>query len=118
MDAAVHCPAKFAAPAEPWLSSHAPPVVELEPFTARELDAWFRGGELEADVCERLLAWASRARGGLDLAIGEGLDALTKGDRLASLGYHLDDFHEKAASSQGHCFLSSRIRATLPFALR
>jgi hypothetical protein len=125
MDAAVHCPAKFAAAAEPWLSSHAPPVVELEPFTARELDAWFRGGELEADVCERLLAWASRARGGLDLAIGEGLDALTKGDRLASLGYHLDDYArevldlgERNALALAHLARELRTRPLLSDALR
>jgi hypothetical protein len=125
MEAAVATSATLPGQAEPWLSSHAPPAVELQPFTARELDAWFRGGELEADVCERLLAWASRARGGLDLAIGEGLDALTRGDRLASLGYHLDDYArevldmgERTAETLARLARELRSRPLLAEALR
>src|SRR5512133_1834697 len=79
-------------PAEAWRSSHAPPRLDLEPLTPAELDAWFRGGEPEADACEALLAWAARSRGALDVAIAEGLHALRQGDRLAELGYHLDDY--------------------------
>jgi hypothetical protein len=45
-----------------------------------------------ADVCERLLAWAARAAGALDVAIGEGLHALRQADRLARLACHLDDY--------------------------
>jgi hypothetical protein len=79
-------------PTEAWRSSHAPPRLELAPLTTAEVDAWFRGGEPEADACEALLAWAARARGALDVAIGEGLHALRMGDRLAQLGCHLDDY--------------------------
>jgi hypothetical protein len=39
-----------------------------------------------------MLAWAARARGAIDVAIAEGLDALRHGDRLAALGCHLDDY--------------------------
>ncbi|HET7754130.1 MAG TPA: HNH endonuclease signature motif containing protein, partial [Anaeromyxobacteraceae bacterium] len=66
--------------------------LDLEPLTRAELEVYFRGGEPEADECEQVLAWAARARGALDLAIGEGLRALKRGDRLAQLGYHLDDY--------------------------
>ncbi|GEJ59492.1 HNH endonuclease [Anaeromyxobacter diazotrophicus] len=79
-------------PWEAWRTSHAPPPVDLAPLTGRELDVWFRGGEPEADACEALLVWAGRARGALDVAIAEGLDALRQGERLAELGYHLDDY--------------------------
>src|SRR5512133_1175607 len=76
----------------PALRTHLPPTIELTPCTRAELDAWFRGGEPEADACESLLVWASRARAAIELAIGEGLLALQHGDRLAALGYHLDDY--------------------------
>jgi hypothetical protein len=79
-------------PAEAWRSSHAAPRLELAPLSPAELDAWFRGGEPEADACEALLASAARARGALDVAIAEGLHALRLGDRLAELGCHLDDY--------------------------
>jgi hypothetical protein len=69
-----------------------PPALDLTPFTQAELYRWFKGGEPTADACEKLLAWASRARGGLDLALAEGLHALQQGERLAELGFHLDDY--------------------------
>src|SRR5574340_1526010 len=90
--AAASSSAFVVAPAEPWLSRHVPPDLDLAPFTPAELDRWFRGGEPEADECERFLAWASRARGGIDLGLAEGLHALRQGDRLAQLGCHLDDY--------------------------
>jgi hypothetical protein len=79
------------APAE-WGARHVPPPLDLTPFTRAELYRWFKGGEPTADQCEKLLAWASRARGGLDLALAEGLHALQQGERLAELGFHLDDY--------------------------
>jgi hypothetical protein len=75
-----------------WRTTHAPPLVQLEPLTPAELHDLLRGGEPEADVCERGLATAARAQAAIDLAIGEGLDALRQGDRLAQLGCHLDDY--------------------------
>ncbi|WP_041453331.1 HNH endonuclease signature motif containing protein [Anaeromyxobacter dehalogenans] len=68
------------------------PLRELLPYSPAELDRWFRGGEPEADELERMLAWASRGRGAIDVAIAEGLAALRHGERLASLGFHLDDY--------------------------
>ncbi|WP_176067519.1 HNH endonuclease, partial [Anaeromyxobacter diazotrophicus] len=79
-------------PGNAWRAGFAPPAVEAAPLTGRELDAWFRGGEPEADTCEALLTWAARARGALDVAIAEGLDALRRGDRLAELACHLYDY--------------------------
>jgi hypothetical protein len=68
------------------------PPLELEPLTPAELHDLLRGGEVEADLCERGLVTAARAQAAIDLAIGEGLHALRLGDRLAQLGCHLDDF--------------------------
>ncbi|ACL65869.1 HNH nuclease [Anaeromyxobacter dehalogenans 2CP-1] len=78
------------------LARHAPPRVELPPFTPAEIEAWFRGGELEGDVGEHLLVWAARMRGCLDVELAEGLTALRRGDRLAALGCHLDDYAREA----------------------
>src|SRR5512140_2531433 len=82
-------PLEVLPPAAPSL---APPEIELAPYTPAELWKWFRGGEPYADRCEKLLTWATRARGALDLALAEGLEALRRGDRLAELCYHLDDY--------------------------
>ncbi|HEX9243988.1 MAG TPA: HNH endonuclease, partial [Anaeromyxobacter sp.] len=65
---------------------------ELEPLTGAELHEWFRGGEQLADECEATLASLARVRGATDVAIAEGLDLLRRGDRLAALGCHLDDY--------------------------
>jgi hypothetical protein len=114
MDAASST-APAAAAFEPWAARHAPPDLELEPFTPAELDRWFRGGEPEADECERLLAWASRARGGIDVAIAEGLHALRKGDHLAELGFHLDDYAREVLdlgkrAAEGLALLGAELR--------
>jgi hypothetical protein len=85
-------PTRAPAAAEPWHLRLAPPRIDVAPFTPAELDAWFRGGEVAVDDCERLLAWSARAGGALDVAIGEGLHALRQGDRLAQLACHLDDY--------------------------
>jgi hypothetical protein len=69
---------------------------ELEPLTGAELYEWFRGGEPAADECEAILASMGRARGATDVALAEGLDLLRRGDRLAALGCHLDDYAREA----------------------
>jgi hypothetical protein len=63
------------------------PFARLEPCTPAEVRALLLGGENDSDAFETLLAWASRAEGALDLAIGEGLHAMTLGDRLVARGY-------------------------------
>src|SRR5512141_1395047 len=73
-----------AGPSEAWAARHAPPALDLTPFTRAELYRWFKGGEPTSDACERLLAWGSRAHGGIDLAIAEGFHALQKGGRPPS----------------------------------
>src|SRR5512133_3962006 len=117
--------AKQGRPCPPWLASHEPPSVDLTPCTPRELDVWLRGGEPDADGCEKLLVWAPRARGSIDLAIGEGLDALRQGDRLASLGYHLGDYAravldmgERAAETLARLARELRTRPLLRDAVR
>ncbi|WP_369730613.1 HNH endonuclease [Anaeromyxobacter sp. Fw109-5] len=107
------------------LAGYAAPRLDLPPLTMAELETWFRGGEPEADACEQLLAWAARARGALDLAIGEGLDALRHGDRLAELGYHLDDYArevldlgKRSAESLARLGAGLRARPLLRDALR
>ncbi len=93
MDAAIAAPEPDAPTA---LGRYAPPPVELPSSAGGELETLLRGGELEADACEHLLAWAARARGCLDLALAEGLAELRRGDRLAELGCHLDDYAREA----------------------
>ncbi|WP_235969692.1 HNH endonuclease signature motif containing protein [Anaeromyxobacter diazotrophicus] len=75
-----------------FAATYAPPRLALDPFTPGELYELFRGGELDADQCEGLLAWAARYQGALEVSIAEGLDALRRGDRLAQLASHLDDY--------------------------
>ena len=73
MSAALDMVMRAAEPTEPYgrpvAPRHVPPRIERPPYTPRELQAFFKGGEVEADRCEALLAWASRARGGIDLAM-------------------------------------------------
>jgi hypothetical protein len=59
-----------------------------------------------------MLAWASRARGGIDLSIGEGLDALQSGERLPQLGHHLQDY------AREHLDLAERTARNLAFLAR
>ncbi len=91
MDAAANGTATEFRMDRPWRYRYRPPDVDLSRWTAADIDLLWRG-EPEADDCERFLVWSARARGALDLAIGDGLDALRRGDRLASLGLHLDDY--------------------------
>jgi hypothetical protein len=81
-------------PTEPWGASVVgePLRIELEPLTRAELDEVFRGGERQADEYETRLVWAARARSAIDVRLAEGLHALRKGDRLAELAFHLDDY--------------------------
>jgi hypothetical protein len=92
MDAALATVPLAREPAASWGERHAPPRLELAPLTRAELDERFRGGEVDADHCEKLLLWAVRVRSALDLATAEGLHSLKQGNRLAELGYHLDDY--------------------------
>jgi hypothetical protein len=71
--------------------SHAAPEVDLS-VVPPELLERVRAGEREADVCEAMLVDSARIRGSLDVAIAEGLHALRQKDRLAQLGFHLDDY--------------------------
>jgi hypothetical protein len=79
-----------------WPRFAAAPPLDLEPPTAAELDAVFRGGEADAELCERVLASAARACGAVEVQLAEGLAALRQGDRLAELGCHLDDYAREA----------------------
>jgi hypothetical protein len=108
-----------------WRSMHAPPRVDLEPLTPTELHVFLRGGEPEADDCERLLASCARARAAIDLAIADGLHALQQGDRLARLGCHLGDYARevldlgtRAAQSLARLGRELRTRPLLRAALR
>jgi hypothetical protein len=64
----------------------APPRLTLPACTPAELGALVHGGENDSDACERVLAQVARAQGALELAIADGLAALTVGDRLIRLG--------------------------------
>ena len=65
----------------------------LEPCAPRELSALVHAGENDSDAVERLLVRLARLEGALDLAIGDGLAALTEGSRLIALGFScLEDY--------------------------
>ncbi len=89
----------------------------LEPCTPGELRALVHGGETDSDAVERLLVKVARSAGALDLAIGEGLAALTVGDRLISLGCsRLRDYAREVLglqerTAQGMARLSRELRA-------
>jgi hypothetical protein len=92
MDAALATIMLAREPMAAWAASHAPPRVELPPLARAELEARYKAGEVDADDCEKVLAFAARMRAVLDVAAARGLHALRHGDRLAELGYHLDDY--------------------------
>ncbi len=79
-------------PEAPYARGLEPPRVERRPYSRKELQELFRGGEREADVAEARLVRAARARGGLMFSLGQGLLALKHGDRLAQLGFRLWDY--------------------------
>jgi hypothetical protein len=104
-----------AEPVAPWRTTHAPPKAELPSFAPAELRAFVRSGETEVDQCEALLAWAARARGAIDVSIGEGLHALRQGDGLARLGCHLDDYAREVLDVAEHTARNlARLGAELP----
>ncbi|GAO05497.1 HNH endonuclease signature motif containing protein [Anaeromyxobacter sp. PSR-1] len=96
MDRALVTAGVEAAALDAGLAGHTPPRIELPPFTLDEIEAWFRGGEIEGDLGEQLLVWAARVRGCIDVELAEGLAALKRGDRLAALGCHFDDYAREA----------------------
>jgi hypothetical protein len=104
----------------------APPEAHLEPVTPAELRALVLAGENESDACERVLAQVARVEGALELAIGDGLAALTVGDRLVSLGYaclrdyarEVLDLGERCAQDLAHLSRALRGRPLLRAAVR
>jgi hypothetical protein len=82
-------------PEEPYGAgggSHAPPELDLRPYTREELHRLFRGGEREADEADAMLLTASRNRHGIGLRLGQGLAALQKGRRLQRLAFRFEDY--------------------------
>jgi len=79
-------------PYGPGAGSHAPPEVDLRPYTREELFRLFRGGEREADLVEARLVEASRNRHGIALRLGQGLAALLKGRRFQALAFRFQDY--------------------------
>jgi 5-methylcytosine-specific restriction endonuclease McrA len=95
--------------AEPCLAP-ATPAAPPEPCTPAELRALVYAGETDSDACERLLAQVARVEGALDLEIGDGLAALSLGDRLIRLGFsslgdyarEVLDIEERTAQAMAH----------------
>lgn len=69
-----------------------PPRVELPRLSRFDLLELVQSGSGEFDALEAGLKMASRVVGAIDLAIAEGLRALTVGTRLLELGLRLDDY--------------------------
>jgi hypothetical protein len=104
-----------APPPPPWPAA-IPGSREAEPFSAADLHRLLRG-DFEADELEQLLAQVARARGALDVAVGDGLAALSRGERLIGLGYScLGDCAREALglqerTAQGLAHLSRELRS-------
>jgi hypothetical protein len=79
-------PSPAAPPPTPSWPARVPGSEELEALTPGELHRLLQG-DVEADALEHLLAVVARARGALDLAVGDGLAALCVGERLIRLGH-------------------------------
>jgi len=77
--------AHLASPVDPYLDALAKVAAMLEWPLPRERDEAVCAEA--ARVVDRLLAPFARGRGAVDVAIGEGLDLLSKGDRVLRLGY-------------------------------
>jgi hypothetical protein len=103
-----------------------PPPAPPEPCSPAEVRALIHAGLTESDVCETLLAQCSRVEGALDLAIGDGLAALSIGDRLMSLGFsnlrdyarEVLDVAERTAESMAQLSRELRSRPLLRAAVR
>ena len=68
-------------------------AASLDPCAPRELRALVHAGETDSDAVERVLARLARLQGAVELAIGDGLAAVTEGSRLISLGFScLEDY--------------------------
>jgi hypothetical protein len=114
LDAASSCVALATPPAPP------------EPCTPAELRALVHGGLTESDVCETLLAQVSRIAAAFDLAMGDGLAALTVGDRLIRLGFsnlrdyarEVLDLSERTAEAMARLSRGLRSRPLLRAAVR
>jgi HNH endonuclease len=104
----------------------APAPSPPEPCAPAELRALVHAGETDSDACERVLAQVARVEGALDLEIGDGLAALTLGDRLISLGFsnlgdyarELLDIKERTAEAMAHLSRELRSRPLLRVAVR
>ena len=77
--------AHLASPVDPYLDALAKVAAMLEWPLPRERDEAVCAEA--ARVIDRLLAPFARSRGAIDVAIGEGLDLLSTGDRVLRLGY-------------------------------
>ena len=77
--------AHFVSPSDLYLDALAKVAAMLEWPLPRERDEAVCAEA--ARVVDRLLAPIARGRGAVDIAIGEGLDLLSKGDRVLRLGY-------------------------------
>jgi hypothetical protein len=69
---------------KPW---PAPCVLPPLPVPDHGALVGLQNGDVEADRIEALAASAARSRGALDLALGDGLAAMRRGERLIQLGY-------------------------------
>jgi hypothetical protein len=119
MDAALAtaAAAPSGSPAEvlPWPSA-IPDSSSTAPLTHEELHSLLQG-DVEADEYEALLAQVARARGALDVAVGEGLAELTVGERLIRLGFScLGDYSREVLglqerTAEGLAFLARELRS-------
>jgi len=97
-----------------------------EPCAPAELRALVHAGLTDSDACETLLAQVARIQGALEVEIGDGLAALSVGDRLISLGFsclrdyarEILDVEERTAQAMARLSRELRLRPLLRAAVR
>lgn len=120
------CHVRDAPPGGPLPAGIAPAPLPPEPCTPAELRALVHGGETDSDLCETILARSARIEAALDLAIGDGLVALTLGSRLISLGFsnlgdyarHVLDIRPRTTQAMAHLSRALAARPILRAAVR
>jgi hypothetical protein len=97
-----------------------------EPCPPAEIRELVHGGLNESDACETVLAMAARMEAAVECELGDGLAALTVGDRLISLGFsclrdyarEVLDVEERTAEVWAHLSRELRSRPLLRAAVR
>jgi hypothetical protein len=102
-------PEELRAQAEARCAGFAPPEIPEVWLTGAEVRGLLHADTGELDGVERGLRQSARVQGVIELAIAQGLRALTVGDRLGRLGLRLDDYAREVLDLQART-MRKRVR--------